>query len=418
MVRLWFVALCAGLLFAQEEEGEDEGIAVDEPPSAAEPEEAPAAEPERKPAGSDRAPGKKAGTTEVKRKVYSLTLPSDWVLEDDEGAKTELAWQVELPTGARAGLQLLRDENMLDPRSWSYYVADWFRENQRDATVEVRGKHVPLLLVSYPSGRIEARADLLAAAKSLTAEVEPWPPVPKGYLVSSAGTWIVARAPSVTKPLAPLEKAVKDAEKRFRREHGALPKSDAPLVILVHNTTAEAAKIDPEAAKSTDGFHSDYRGRRLFALPIPKGDAEQAGLLTERVHQHLFVARYGDARPAWIRVGEGVIGRAEALLGKPLPSLHEGFAAWYSTLKLHRADELEGLVKANAENWAKEGFFYVVALRGGKYRKEYRAFLDDLVETGDGPGAFARHLGTIDQEKLRASVHAYVTERLKTERPK
>jgi len=54
-------------------------------------------------------------------------------------------------------------------------------------------------------------------------------------------------------------------------------------------------------------------------------------------------------------------------------------------------------------------FFYVAALRGGKYRKQYLAFLDDYAESFDGPGAFARHLGVIDQEDLRAATKEYLS---------
>ncbi|MCK6459473.1 MAG: hypothetical protein L6Q95_06210 [Planctomycetes bacterium] len=446
---LGLLLVCAGLALAQEKQDDDSGISVDEVPEGPEQEEAkPGSKPaeQRTTAFPAREPGKKVETVEVRKKPYSFSVPADWVLLEERITNDEIYFELLLPgSSKRGGFWLVRRERA-DPRSWPYYQAEWFRKERPDRKVEVRPSPCPRAIVRWVQEGTEwieayfclsaknnffffqiscaaadfpqAEADLLATVRTFKAEVELWPPIPKGYETTQEGIWLVAKAPAVTASIAPLMKTLKDTEKRFRREHGPLPKSDAPLVVLVHASKAQGAKIDPAVGDRTIDFHADSWARRIFAIPFPKENMDQATMLAGEVADLLFLAKYGDTRPAWIWVGEVVAASAECRTGKPLPSLDEGYLAWYSTIKFHGVSELEALRKSDAETWSRESFFYVAALREGKYRKQYKAFLADYAETADGLGAFERHLATIGEADLIEATDNYIRTRIKEEKRK
>lgn len=429
--RLFVLLLGAGLALAQEGE-DDEGISIDEKPSGPEAPTTPA------PA---REPGKRVGTATIKSKVYSLAVPADWVLVAEDVPGAELAWELLLPGSTkRATLKLLRDEKG-DARSSPYYQAQWTLKDSPGAKTEVRKEPCPRLVVRRPwnatdwtdayfyrsirnnqyvfllscaaSDFPEAETDMLDAVASFAAEVESRPPIPKGYAVSQEETWLIARAPAVTASIAPIVKTLKEQEKRFERDHGPLPRSDAPLVVLVHASKSAAGKIEPRAAESNFDFTSDTWNRRLFAVPFAKEDVRREALLAYEAQDLLLFARYGDVRPGWIWVGECIVAQAEVHTGKPLPSLDQGYVAWASTLQLHLIGGLERLADVDAEAWFRECFFYVAALREGRYKKAYRAFLEECAETSDCMGAFERHLGKIDQEDLRTSTKDFISKEIK-----
>lgn len=387
-----------------------------------------------------REPGKKPGTVAIRKKVFSLALPADWVLREKEAPNAELAWDVLLPGSTEpAELLLVRDEAYASPRSAPYY----HKESQTwEGETEIRPNPVPRLLVSRP-GRdwmnayvffeirnnpyylhvscadedfAQAEQDIIAAVQGFAADVAIWPPIPKGYETKQEGIWLVAKAPSVTASLAPLVAGLKDEEKRFKRQHGALPKSNAPIVVLVHASVAEARKVEPEASDADGGFYADAQHRRVLALPVAKENLEQQGWLAAAAHGLLLVAKYGDTRPEWVWVGERTVAFAEAITGKPLPSLDEGCAKWISNLKLHTLDEIEEMRRSDAATYGIESFFYVAMLQAGKHKKAYHEFLVEFGETGDGV-AFAHHLFAIGQEELRAATNEFVT-KIKIEKRK
>jgi hypothetical protein len=439
---LGLLLVCAGFALAQEEEDEG-GISVDGAPSGPEEEEAKPAQ-ERTTAFPAREPGKKVATVTIRKKAYSFAVPADWVLFEEENEKAELAFEVLLPGSEKRALLELGREERVDPRSSPYYLAEWFKKEKPETRTEVRTNPCPRLVarqklnetdwvdvyfyLSIKNNQFrfhlscsatdfqEAETDMFATVRTFTAEVELSPEIPKGYETSQEGIWLIARAPGVTASTAPLVKALKDVERRFRREHGPLPKNDAPLVVLVHASRAQGAKLEPKIAEQTTDFSALSWSRRLFAIPFAKGNLEQEGLLAASACELLVVAKYGDDRPDWIFWGEALLARAETMTGKPLPSLHEGFVAWASTLKLHKPGDLDELRKSDSEAWTRECLFYAAALREGKYKKQYKAFLDDVAETADGLGAFERHLGSIDEDDLVASTNQYISTRIKEEK--
>jgi len=447
---LGLLLLCAGLAVAQEGKDEDSGIEVDSAPTG--PEE-PAGDPakappkERTTAFPAREAGKKVATVEIKKKKYSLTVPADWVLFPEDNTDNEFSFELLLPGSTkRGGLALRRRENGGDPRSLPYHIAEWFRKERPDHKIEILTKPWPRLVVHHEADGTDwvnafyglsvknnvytldvwcagadfpqADADLLAAVRSFKADVEIWPPVPTTYEKSQEGIWLIARAPEATASITPLVRALKDAERRFRREHGALPKSDAPLVVLVHASKAQGAKLEPKVGESSIDFYADVWARRLFAIPFVKENVDQESVLAGEATDVLFVAKYGDWQPDWVSQGENLLARAEVRTGKALPSLDEGYLNWYSTIHFHKLSEFDVLRKQDSDAWFHESFFYVAALREGKYRKQYKAFLDDFEETGDGPGAFERNLASIDEDDLIAATNQYVTTRIREEKRK
>jgi len=412
--RACVLLLGAGLALAQE--GKEDAAA------------APAAERTPFPA---RAAGKKPATVAIKRKVFTLRLPADWLLQDTESEKAEVAWKVLLPGSTEpAELLLVRGDEFAHPRSAPYY----HKEGQTwEGETEIRPNPVPRLVVTRP-GRdwmnlyaffsvrnnlyyfhlscaeedfAQAEQDLIAAVQGFAADVAIWPAIPKEYETKPEGIWLVAKAPSVTASLAPLVAGLKEAEKRFQRLHGAIPKSAAPIVVLVHASVAEAKKLEPKTDEGDGGFFADVQHRRILALPVANENLEQQGWLAAMAHGLLLMVKYGDTRPNWIWLGECTVARAEAEAGKPLPSLHDGFAGWISKVKLHTLDELEAMRQADPPTYGMESFFYVAALQAGKHKKAYGEFLKEFGETGDGE-AFRRHLFAVGQDELRAATNEFL----------
>jgi hypothetical protein len=434
--RLCVLLLGAGLALSQEGR-DDEGITIDEVPAAS-----PGQRTTPFPA---REPGKNVATVAIKSKVYTLTLPEDWVLAEEENPEAELVWEVLLPGSTkRATLELLR-EDVGDPRSSPYYQAEWTLEDQPEARTEVKLEPCPRLVVSRSvngSDRIEAyfyrsirnnsycfhlscaaadfpqaEPDMLAAVGTFSAEVERWPPIPKGYGLSTHGAWLVACAPDVKAPTDPVLKTLKEQEQRFRRDHGALPTTDTPIVVLVLASKGAFWAVGPDS----EGDETDVAGepwkRRILVVPFAKDDVKRQGWLAFEAQQVLWTAKYGDIRPGWIYAGEAFAARAEIRAGKPLPDLAQEFTTWASGRTFHRVEELEKLGDTDADAYFKECFFYVAALREGRYKKDYRAFLDDLSRTCDALGAYARHLAPIDQDDLRSSTQQFISTRAKPEKP-
>jgi len=432
--RLCVLFLGATFAFAQEgadrKEGDDEGISIDD---------APAGPGERTTPFPAREPGKEVGTVVIKSKVYTLAVPADWVLIDEEDSDAELTWEMLLPGSAkRATLKLFRVGG--DPRSSPYYQAGWTREDTPGARTEVKLDRCPRLVAFRSvdgSDRVEAsfyrsilnnpyafqlscaaadfpqaEADMLNAVQSFTADVETWPAIPKEYKRSRHGIWLLARAPDVTAPAEPILKALQEYEQRFLRDHGALAEGDTPIVVLLMASRGAFGTVEEGTATSEFDVVGQAWERRILVVPFPKYDAKQQGWFAYETRQTLWTVKYGDIRPEWIYAGEAFAAKAEEEAGAPLPSVDEELATWASSHRLHRVDELEKLGDTDPAAYYRECLFYVAALRGGKHQERYRAFLD-LAGTGDALGAYERHLAPIDQEDLRSSTQDFISKAIK-----
>jgi len=379
-----------------------------------------------------REPGAKVETVTIRKKNLSIALPKDWVLVEKSDPSAALSLEVLLP-GSEVPAALVLFAEHGDPRPMPYAQAKGIREHYRDAKVEfeVRTKPWPQLVATEPGGSVDwflyrsirnhlftlrfrcaagdfagSEEDTLSAMKSFTADVELWPPIPKGYKTSPHGTWLVATAPGVTASTAPILKVLRAQEQRFIRDHGALPKSDIPIVVLVHNAASDAEKIEPGAGES-GAFHLSKR--RIFAVPFGPKSKEEAAQLAEITQATLFLVRYGDTEPDWIWKGEGTLARAEEIRQEPLPGLFAGFRPSTSDLTLHRISELPGLRESDYSTWADESFFYVASLHRGSHKEAYAKFLEDYLETGDAQGAYARQLAPVGEDALRAAAIEYMS---------
>jgi hypothetical protein len=439
--RLWLLLLLGQVPTLAQEQRDDEGMSIDEAPSGAEPDTA-TSHPARE-------PGAKVATVVVKSKNLSLAVPTDWVLSEGSEEKAAAAWDVRLPGSEKRALLTIFDGGYGDGRDAPFVQARWFREHHPRATLEFRTKPWPQLIGTYPvevavrppwmdwylyrsfrnsvftirfsctaEDFARSEQDVLAAVASFTAEVERSPAIPKGYKTSAQGPWLLAVAPSVTASTAPILKVLKEQEQRFKRDHGAVPKSDVPMVVFVHNVPSEATKVDPKAAEWEEDFHVDVWRRCIFALPLNQEKPDDAGWLAGCVQGLLFCTRYGDTEPHWVYMGERTLARAEAITGKPLPVLDAGFYSWSKEMKLHKIDELDVLRSSNWSAWSREAFFYVASLHAGKHKKAYAKFLEDFLATADGEGALSRQLWPIGLDQLHAAAIEFTYQKILPLEPK
>jgi hypothetical protein len=437
---LWLLLL-AGTVFAQDDE-EDDGIEIDSVPDAEEPEDS--GKPEKKPTLKR---GKRKGTVLFTARYYEIELPEAWEPKLLDAPKNELAWDLKIP-GSKlvAHLYLNREDKMGDPRSTPGYWRESAMKNLKGRDAEVRRKPLPQLIVHYGEGEQEAVAqyvfrkikgnpyyllfqcgtddfaaaqgEIVAAMKSLKADVKRFPSIPKDYVLKKKGSFCFAMHPSVKRSLKGLQKILKTQEKRFKKFHGSLPKTKDPYVILVHNTKRQAGDLMKEAEKSHSDFFVDTRHGRLFAVPVHANLGEPAGFAAAAVQNFFMLLKYGDIRPQWMWSGENLVARAEQMTGKALPNLHAGFANWISETRVGRLDDLKEITEENKEDYGKLAFYYVCAFHAGKHKKEYKNFLKEYGETFDWKTAFETHLEPIGYDTLKATTEAFMYAKVKAIQPK
>lgn len=440
---LLMLLLMPGLLLAQDSEEDDEEIVIDETPEGEDDAPTkPAPEPKTHP---KREKGKKPGKVKIKEKVYEFRLPDDWAARPFDAARGELGFDLKLPgSDQRSRLTLVREETMGPARTAPLRFREWALKNDRRATAEIQPRPWPQLVVSTDNRGLEwrvtylflevkgnpyyfefqcpadefeqAQNDLHAIAASFKADVEWWPPPPKGYGIVEKGNFVFATHPALKRSIKPLQKALKNEEKAFAKVHGRLPK-DTRILVLVHESRETARSLLAQAADTDSGYYADANGRRLFAVPLAKNNRDAIGFAAGAARGVLLMLKYGDTRPNMVWAGERGVARASAMTGKPLPNLHAGFTGWLDGATIRRLDEIENL-KPNADDFGKQSLFYTCMFHAGKYKKEYRAFLKEYAETGDGEAAFKTHIGSIDSGKLRDAVQDYMFNKIKSFKPK
>jgi len=437
-----FLLVFSAAAFAQEEE--DDEIEIDTNPPAEEEDEAGESTPDRpkKPAATK---GKKKGWLRFADKSgkYAIELPEAWNPEPFDSGRGLLGLRWRLAESAMgASLQLVEARTVRDPRSAPRYWRESFSKTYKDATIDPRYRPLPHLhwqgeeragavvflqikgngfYVQFECAVKEyaqMEADVMAAAATVTADVAMWPAIPEGYVAEQKGSFLVARHPSVKSSPAFVKKLLKAAEKQFKKKHGTLPPTDRPIVVLVHRTQKQAGAILKEAGEATGISYADFLHRRIFTLPLAKGDTESAIGLVGTTHLILALAKYGDTEPQWFRAGERELARATFATGKPLPFMYAGFANWTADVKIGKLDALLDLPKEQYEQVAKQSFFYVCMFHAGKYKKAYKRFLKDYAENHDPDAAFKRHLLPIGYEKLREATMNFAFNKMRPVKPK
>ncbi|MHC4668348.1 MAG: hypothetical protein ACYTFD_08060 [Planctomycetota bacterium] len=443
---LALLLVCPGLLLAQDKKDEDDDIEIeigseDDPlPDEAEPEK-------RKPktALPKRKPGHKPKWVrhQDEQKVYTIRLPDDWVTERYDAGRAVLGFRLKLPGSTTgAALSVVEANQMADPRSAPRYWRESFEKTYKGAAIEPRarplahlrgqvddrGRQRAVLVVFLEKIKgngfyvqfecaqadiADAEADLFTAARSFEAKLERWPPIPEGYVTRRKGRYLLARPASVTRSVAFLLKLLQKQEKRFQKVHGPLPKRDEPVVVLVHNSKRQAGEILKQAGDAQQDFYADLQHGRLFAVPVAKGNTEEAGWLAGEAQGLFLLLRYGDTRPQWAWSGERTVARAEVMTGKALPSLHRGFVGWLQETKVGRLDALAERTEENKETFGKQAFYYVCMFHAGKHKKAYRKFLKDYAATCDWEAAFRRHLEPLGYDVLQAATQSFMYDKIK-----
>ncbi|MHC4818024.1 MAG: hypothetical protein ACYTF8_08210, partial [Planctomycetota bacterium] len=283
---------------------------------------------------------------------------------------------------------------------------------------KIQGNPYYLLFDCGKEAFAAAQADVVAAMQSLKARVKRFPSIPKDYVLKTKGSFLFAVHPSVKRSLKGLQKILKAQEKRFKKDHGALPKKKEHAVIFVHNNKNQAGDLLKQAGDAQTDFYVDVRHGRLFAVPVVAGTGEPAGIAAGAVQCFYFVLKYGDTRPIWAWEAEQYVARAAQMTGKALPNLHAGFANWIAETKVGRLDDLVKITEENKQDYGKLAFYYGCMFHAGKYKKQYKKFMKEYGETYDWEAAFATHIEPIGYDALRAATEAFMYTKIKAVRPK
>jgi len=436
MLRIAILLSLAMPSLAQEDT--DDGIEIDKKPPADEAEES-----KQKTLVRPPTKGKRKGWLrfeDVSGK-YAIELPEAWQSEPYDPGDGVLGFRWWLAgSETQASLRLVADNYVLDARAAPRYGLERFQRTYKKATLEPRYDPLPHihwhgegragaivflqikgngLCVQLECGAKDyagLEADVMTVAATVTADVEIWPAIPKEYVKGRKGSFLIARHPSVKGSIAYVHKVLRSAESRFKSVHGVLPRSDRPIVVLVHSTKLEACTILKEAGE--EATFADFWVGRIFTLPITRKDEGDAIRLAGATHAVLAVAKYGDIEPSWFYVGERELAGAAFLTGKPLPYMHEGYVDWNTDVEIQAFDAMPKLGSALHEDFGKQSFFYVCMFHAGKYKKAYRRFLKDYAENHDPGAAFDRHILPIGYVKLRKAASDFAFNRMRPFKPK
>ena len=374
---------------------------------------------------------------------YSIALPPDWTAEARNIKDAVLAFEIACETPrVRATIQVHANNTLGDPRSRPRFERKGRVEQRQAMTSDVGQEPLPHLILHYMRSEDEAvqicayrrikgngftifidtlkrdyegaAKEILEVARSLHADVEPWPPIPPQYEAKKKGRFLYLKHPLVKEKIKDIQKAVGKAEKSFAKFHGKLPPAERLRQILVHPDREHARPILARVAEGQSDFFLDVAGERLFIVPLNRDPKNNAGYLARDTHRLMFIQMYGSLQPRWIEVGEGIVARAELLTGKRLPNIIEGlFRALPNTL--HPLRTVRKLGEKGGEEFAKHSFGYVCFFRAGpsKYRKAYKAFLQDFRKSGDPEAAEEKHIGVFDEDELKEKATQFIRYRLR-----
>jgi len=391
--------------------------------------------------------GKTPGTVLFTARIFEIELPEAWEPKLIDAPKFELGWEVKLPgSNVPAGLYLNREDQMGDPRSAPRQWRESIMKNYKGTEAKSLTLPLPQLIVHYGEADQEriahhvfrkikgnpyyllfdcgkeafaaVQADIVTAMRSLKARGKRFPTIPKDYVQKTKGCFLFAVHPSVKRSLKGLKKILKAQEKRFKKYHGALPKTGEPAVIFVHNTKRQAGDLLKQAGDSQTDFYVDLRHGRLFAVPVIANTGEPSGIAAGAVQSFFFLLKYGDTQPTWAWEAERYVARAEQMTGKALPNLHAGFANWIGETKVGRLDDLTAITEENKKDYGKRAFYYGCMFHAGKYKKNFKRFLKEYGETYDWKAAFATHIEPIGYDALRAATEVFMYTKIKPVRPK
>lgn len=390
-------------------------------------------------AGDDGAPSATKAYSSADGR-FTLTLPSDWVLDREPVEQSVMAWRVRLPgDGGAFLLRLYHVPGFVNPRAQAYVerepqLKDW--EAKGPAHVELDPLpqmwfEVPdknemthcswmyrvirrngITLVAFCDAPLwpKVREACQRAAMSITAKLDEWPPPPDGYrTLQREGISYRLHASVKDADVDVVHKLLRDTETAFAKVHGPVPKTaDAPFVVYVHARPADAAGVDRSASEARHGQYASLVKLQLYAVPPAKGDADAAADLVREAWQAFLSQTFGNEIPFWLYVGEGYAAGAESATGRPLPAVPESLSSELPK-SLRRLDELVALSSLSADD-RMQMFVYVAFLRCGAkpWRDAFAAFLKDSAANGDCTTAQKERLLSLDQEKLRTAAQSWL----------
>ena len=374
---------------------------------------------------------------------YSIELPPDWTAEARNIKDAVLAFDIACETPrVRATLQVHANNKLGDPRGRPGFERKQRTEQRNANTSDIGQKPLPHLILHTMRNedeavqicaykRIKGNAftifidalkrdyegaanEILEIAHSFRADVEPWPPIPPKYEAKKKGRFLYLKHPLVKEKIRDIQKAVGKTEKSFAKFHGKLPPADPMSQILIHPDREHARSILASVAEGQNDFVIDIAAERLFIVPLNRDPRNNPGHLASAAQRLMFIQAYGSPRPRWIFTGEGVVASAELMTGKRLPNLIEG---WYRFLPntLHPLRTVREMGKKGGQEHAKHAFGYVCFFRAGpsKYRKAYKAFLEDYRKNGDPEAAEEKHIGVFDEDELKEKATQFIRYKLR-----
>jgi len=379
-----------------------------------------------------------------KDKRFSIEVPTSWVVERVPPGTFSLVVDAQVPGLSReVRISLARLEGpYLTSKAQAHYELETQRKRYKATVARYAPEPVPHIYLEHGKNRVTlltftrskcrgltcffecrkadfpaVRMACLKAGASAKSTLGRFPPLRlDGYKRSEKDGFVYLIDEKVHKDgLRRVQKTLAYVQKRFAKYHGKIVRpADEPVLVYVHSSKSLAPI---QAARTASrGNHSDIFGRRIFTVPLKKGDGPAERDLAHEAWYLFFTEYYGIDEPAWVRRGGSTWMWLEMKTGKKAPLVTESWFRDFTGVQLP-LDALEPIRESDWDSYRSHAAAYVLFFRNGpsKYRKAYRTYLEHLLETGDIKDAF-RHLRAFDQANLRDEVAAYVRKKLKVER--
>ena len=247
-----------------------------------------------------------------------------------------------------------------------------------------------------------------AAARSLTSTLPQYPARPEGMKQVLRDGYEYFVHPSVkAAEVEAVHRTLLDAEHRYSRVHGPVPKpASNPIVVVVVPSMQVAATISGDSAVHDGACSINPLEGRMFIVPPARDDDAARANIAQRASCIFHAQCYGSGPLEWLYQGESRIAWSETYLGKPLPSTTADLIA-ACPVTVVRFDEL---VLGSPGDSSAQAFVYASLFHAGpaQYRDAFTAFLQETAATGDYETAQAKHLLSLDPAKLQAAAQKFV----------
>ena len=277
-----------------------------------------------------------------------------------------------------------------------------------------RGLHVHL--VAGPELALAVKDAYLTSIDSLLCALDRWPAPPEGYTLHEVkGDHYYLHSQVKPRDLKTIQRVVMDTRKRFEAFHGAVTRpADEPAVFVVFPDEAAALAYDAYAENARYAIWSRPRERRVHTVVVRKADRRVAARLAGEVAEVLLQERYPSPIALWWSRGEAFVAYNAERTGKKGGVVTRG---WKDKMKglTHTLADVEKLRSKKIAEYGEHGRYYVTLMRHGpsKYRKAYRAFLDEVSASGDLDAALAGMWKAVDPAEMLSDAEQYMARKVK-----